>query len=125
VRGTPVIAEAPLGYYREGGMRVSSYTGLPTLVGAHQLEQRPAAQVSERVSQADALYRMEDPDATLALMRQLRVQYVYFGQLEEAVYGAASRAKFEELVRRGDLKVVYENERVRIYRVVSAGGELG
>ncbi len=125
VRGTPVIAEAPLGYYREGGMRVSSYTGLPTLVGAHQLEQRPAAQVSERASQADALYRMDDPEATLALMRQLRVRYVYFGQLEEVVYGATSGAKFEELVRRGELEVAYGNDRVRIYRVVSVGGEAG
>ncbi len=121
VRGTPVIAEAPLGYYREGGMRVSSYTGLPTLVGAHQSEQRPAEVVSERASQADALYRMGDPGATLALMRQLRVQYVYFGQLEEVVYGAASRAKFDELVHRGELEVAYENEGVRIYRVVGVG----
>ena len=34
VEGTPVISEAPLGYYREGGLRVASYTGLPTVVGA-------------------------------------------------------------------------------------------
>ncbi|MDI7276119.1 MAG: DUF2298 domain-containing protein, partial [Anaerolineae bacterium] len=119
VRGTPVIAEAPLGYYREGGMRVSSYTGLPTLVGAHQAEQRAPEAVAERARQADALYRSEDIEETLALLRQLRVQYVYLGQLEEVVYGPAPRAKFEELARRGELEVAYLNERVVIYRVVT------
>ena len=35
VKGTPVVAEAALPYYREGGLRVATYTGLPTLLGAH------------------------------------------------------------------------------------------
>jgi len=39
------------------------------------------------------------------------------GQLEHTVYDAAGLAKFDEMVQRGELEVVYENERVRIYRV--------
>ncbi len=115
VRGAPVIAEAPLGYYREGGMRVSSYTGLPTLVGAHQNEQRPAELVAERTAQAERLYRSTDIQETLALLRELRVRYVYLGQLEEVHYGPWVRAKFDEMVRRGELEVAYSNPRVVIY----------
>jgi len=40
VPGTPILAEAPVGYYREFGVRASSFTGLPTLVGMHESEQR-------------------------------------------------------------------------------------
>ena len=46
VSGTPIIAEAKVGYYREGGMRVAAYTGLPSILGGlHQNEQRYASQV--------------------------------------------------------------------------------
>ena len=117
VRGTPVIAEAPLGYYREGGTRVSSYTGLPTLLGAHQVEQRPAEMVAQRHSEADRLYRSLDRTETLALMRKLQVRYVYFGQLEENVYGGQARAKFDELAGRGEMEVVFANPKVTIYHL--------
>jgi uncharacterized membrane protein len=47
VKGTPVLAEAKIGFYREGGMRVASYTGLPTpLGGLHQNEQRWPEQIA-------------------------------------------------------------------------------
>ena len=116
VHGTPVIAEAPLGYYREGGLRVSSYTGLPTLVGAHQNEQRPPGLVAERQSLAERLFRSTSTEETLDLMKGLRVQYVYFGQLETVQYGAESRAKFDAMVREGQLDLVYQNPRVVIYQ---------
>ena len=116
VHGTPVIAEAPLGYYREGGLRVSSYTGLPTLVGAHQNEQRPPDLVAQRQSLAERLFQSASVQETLDLMQQLRVQYVYFGQLETIEFGAASRAKFDAMVRAGQLQVAYENPQVVIYR---------
>ncbi|MDH4208026.1 MAG: DUF2298 domain-containing protein, partial [Anaerolineae bacterium] len=57
VKGTPVVAEAPLPYYREFGLKVASYTGLPTLLGAHQNEQRYDWQVGARSDDANALYR--------------------------------------------------------------------
>ena len=117
VRGTPVIAEAALGYYREGGMRVSSYTGLPTLLGAHQAEQRPAEMVGERAGLVEQLYGPGELDETMALLRRLRVQYVYLGQLEKIAYGQAARAKFAALVARGDVEVAYTNPGVVIYRV--------
>jgi YYY domain-containing protein len=117
VKGTPVVAEAALPYYREGGLRVATYTGLPTLLGAHQNEQRYGSQVGERDGQARDFFNTTDITRALQLIRELRISYIYIGQLEQAVYDPAGLAKFDEMVQRGELEVVYENERVRIYRV--------
>jgi len=117
VKGTPVVAEAAIPYYREGGLRVATYTGLPTLLGAHQNEQRYASQVGERDGQARDFFNTPDTSRALQLIRELHVSYVYVGQLERTVYDAAGLAKFDEMVQRGELEVVYENERVKIYQV--------
>lgn len=117
VKGTPVVAEAALPYYREGGLRVATYTGLPTFLGAHQNEQRYGSQVGKRDGQAREFFNTADIPRTLQLIRELHVSYIYIGQLEHAVYDPVGLAKFDEMVRRGELEVVYENERVKIYRV--------
>jgi len=117
VKGTPVVAEAAIPYYREGGLRVATYTGLPTFLGAHQNEQRYASQVGERDGQARDFFNTPDVSHALQLIRELHVSYIYVGQLEHTVYDAAGLAKFDEMVQRGELEVVYENERVKIYRV--------
>ncbi len=117
VKGTPVVAEAALPYYREGGLRVATYTGLPTFLGAHQNEQRYASQVGERDGQARDFFNTPDVSRALDLIRELHISYIYVGQLEHAVYDSAGLAKFDQMVQRGDLEVVYENERTRIYEV--------
>jgi YYY domain-containing protein len=117
VPGTPVLAEAPVGYYREFGVRVSSYTGLPTLVGMHANEQRWGEDVGKRHGQADRFFQSAHPEATMAIAGDLGIEYVYMGPLERTQYPAAE-AKFEQLAARGSLSVVYENEQVTIYRVL-------
>jgi YYY domain-containing protein len=117
VRGTPVIAEADLPYYREGGMRVSSFTGLPTLLGAHQREQRYASQVSSRDRAVRDFFNTVSFERALALIEEHRISYIYVGQLEQAAYDPDGLAKFDEIVQGGELEVAYENERVKIYRV--------
>ncbi len=117
VKGTPVVAEAAIPYYREGGLRVATYTGLPTFLGAHQNEQRYASQVGERDGKARDFFNTPDISRALQLIGELHVSYIYVGQLERTVYDAAGLAKFDEMVRRGELEVVYENEMVRIYQV--------
>ena len=118
VRGTPVVAEAALPYYREGGLRVATYTGLPTFLGAHQNEQRYGSQVGERDGQAREFFNTSDISRALQLIRELHVSYIYVGQLEHAVYDPIGLAKFDEMVQRGDLEVVYENGMVKIYQVI-------
>ena len=125
VEGTPVLAEAPLGFYREGGLRVSSYTGLPTLLGAHEQEQRPWRQVSARERDAEALFRATDNEDLFAILYRYRVRYIYVGQLERAVYAGAGLEKFERLTQAGLLKRVFHNERVDIYKVPADGASSG
>ncbi len=121
VKGTPVIAEASLSYYREGGMRVSSYTGLPTLLGFHQSEQRHAPQVGERDGQVRDFFNTPDVRRALELIGALRISYIYVGKLERAVYEAAGLTRFERMAEEGYLAVVFENEEVKIYQVIEAG----
>jgi YYY domain-containing protein len=118
VTGTPVVAEAPLPYYREFGLRVASYTGLPTLLGAHQNEQRYDWQVGTRSDETNALYRTADPQEARDLISRLHVSYIYVGQLEHSVYPPEGLDKFETLRGVGVLAVVYENPGVKLYEVL-------
>ncbi|MFP3895811.1 MAG: DUF2298 domain-containing protein [Anaerolineales bacterium] len=121
VEGTPVIAEAPLGYYREGGLRVCSYTGLPTIIGAHVNEQRPWKQLGSRQEDAEAIFQSEDVDGVQEILAKYRVRYVYVGQLERNAYDPDGLAKFDILVHRGIMRRVFHNEGVDIYEVVGYG----
>jgi uncharacterized membrane protein len=119
VRGTPVIAEAALPYYREGGSRVASYTGLPSLLGAqHAGEQRYDWQVGPRDGEVRDFYMTGDIGRALELIRNLDVSYIYVGKLERTVYDPIGLAKFDRLVEEGYLTVPYSNGEVKIYRVV-------
>jgi uncharacterized membrane protein len=86
VRGTPVILEASLPYYREGGMRVSSYTGLPTLAGAHEREQRPMGEVISREEDVKLFYETASEEEARELIHRYDIEYIYLGQLERIAY---------------------------------------
>jgi YYY domain-containing protein len=119
VAGTPVIAEARLDYYREGGMRVSSFTGLPTLLGAHQGEQRYDWQVGRRDGLTREFFTTPDLDRTQVIAADLGVRYVYVGQLERDLYSEAVLSKFDRLVDLGFAEIVYQNEAVQVYRLLN------
>ncbi|HUW96545.1 MAG TPA: DUF2298 domain-containing protein, partial [Anaerolineae bacterium] len=119
VKGTLVVAEAPLPYYREFGLKVASYTGLPTLLGAHQNEQRYDWQVGPRSDDANNLYRTTDLQEARQLISRMHVTYIYVGQLERSVYPTEGLEKFEELRTAGELALVYENPGVRVYEVLA------
>jgi YYY domain-containing protein len=116
VPGSPVIAEARVDYYREFGMRVSSFTGLPTLLGAHQGEQRYDTQVGQRDGEARTFFNEPDFAKVLPLIDKLHIKYIYVGQLERGVYSPQGLAKFDAAVGQY-LDLVYENPKVKIYRV--------
>lgn len=117
VSSTPIIAEAKVGYYREGGMRVAAYTGLPSVLGGlHQSEQRPPAQVGQRDMLVNEFWNNPDPARTLELMDQLDIQYVYVGQIERITHGEQVGDKFDQLANQGHLDVVFANEKTKIYR---------
>ena len=116
IEGNPVIAEAPVDFYRAGGLRIASYTGLPALLGAHQYEQRPASQVAPRQADAERLFATEDPDTALEIIQRQGVRLVYVGPLERALYTPAALDKFDTLVEREILERNYRNEQVDLYR---------
>ncbi len=119
VPGTPIIAEAKVGYYREGGMRVAAYTGLPSILGGlHQNEQRYAWQVGDRDFLVSEFWASPDPARTLQLLDQLGISYVYVGQIERITYGPQVQGKFDQLLAQGALEMVFENEQTRIYKRV-------
>ena len=118
VEGTPVVAEAPLAYYREHGGRVASYTGLPMLLGHHQQgEQRWGSQTGPRRNQAETLFSGTLVTPAQQIIENLHIRYIYVGQLERNYYNAAGLAKFEQMAQDGDLRVVFENEGTTIYEV--------
>ena len=119
VRGTPVLAEAAISYYREGGLRVSSYTGLPTLVGMHQSEQRYGDMVGKREGKARELFDTPNSSVAQDVIEELDISLVYIGQLERApgVYSAMGLAKFDVMAESGFLHEIYRNPEVVIYAV--------
>jgi len=129
VTGTPVVAEAPAGsyeidgrpvgydYYRAGGLRVASLTGLPILLGQHQSEQRPGWQVDERRRLGQEFFSTIDVVRTKELARELRIRYIYVGQSERMLFPEASLKKFDLMVDSGYLGVAYRNPRVTIYEI--------
>jgi len=116
VTGTPIIAEAKIGYYREGGMRVAAYTGLPSILGGlHQGEQRYASQIGRRDPSVNEFWNNPDPSITWQRMQELEIEYVYVGQVERATHGSQVDAKFAQLYTQGLLTLVYENQYTKIY----------
>lgn len=120
VKGNPVVAEGRIDYYREGGIRVSSFTGLPSLLGAHQGEQRYSFQVGQRKADPRDLFTTADVDHTQQLIQKMAVRYIYIGRLERTVYPAEGIAKFEQMAQQGLLNVPYRNQEVTIYQVPKA-----
>lgn len=118
VEGAPVVAEAALGYYREGGSRVATYTGLPIPLGPqHEGEQRPKAPLGTRSTLVRLLYESADAAETLEVADRLGVTYVYVGQLERIAHGEAVSAKFAQMADMGVLETVFDNGVVAVYQV--------
>ncbi|MCS7060661.1 MAG: DUF2298 domain-containing protein, partial [Anaerolineae bacterium] len=123
VDGSPTIIEGTTGgnLYRWGN-RFSIYTGLPTVVGWqwHQRQQRAALSdriVYDRDDDLVEFYGTPDIEQALRLIRRYDARYIILGDLEHVYYDEAGFAKFDEMVRRGYLSVVYQNAGTTIYRV--------
>jgi uncharacterized membrane protein len=117
VRGNLVIAEsAEVDYYRAGGTRVASMTGLSGLRGSHVSEQR----YGEHVGMRDGLHRefwaTTSVERTQELIGELEIALIYVGQLERFHHPEGVQ-KLVKMASEGRLVVLYENEGVVIYAV--------
>ncbi len=122
VQGSPVILEGLGEREYLWQSRISIYTGLPAVVGWrwHEVQQGMGEEVDRRHWYVRECYNTPDPDRALAILRQYGVRYVYVGPYERLYYDAAGLSKFDGMVVRGLLRVVYDREGVRIYEVVGA-----
>jgi tetratricopeptide (TPR) repeat protein len=130
VPGLATIVELPAEYYRAGGMRVASNTGLPMVIGGlHQDEQRWGVYsrlVGDRQRDVNDLLTTTDVQKALIILSKYDVDYIYLGQLEQAKAGVAGMAKFAQMAQPdlGLLREVFRADEPEgtvgtiIYRVV-------
>jgi uncharacterized membrane protein len=117
LQGNMVIVESSeVDYYRAGGTRIASMTGLSGLYGKHENEQRYGDVVGARSALFSELWRTPDIQRTEELMRELNVDLVYIGQLERFLH-LDGVEKFQQMAADGRLISIYENERAILYAV--------
>jgi YYY domain-containing protein len=123
VEGSPVIVEANSSEYRWVS-RFTVYTGLPGVVGwnYHERQQRGVVDnkwVEDRVYAVSDFYNTDDIVFAREFLAKYNVRYIIVGQLERAYYTPEGLAKFERMVRSGELKVVFSVGQTVIYEVLS------
>ncbi len=95
--------------------RVSSSTGLPTVLGWpwHEHQWRGSREpFGGREEDVRAIYTTTDASEAARLLEKYDVQYVVAGPRERASYGAAGLSKFSQVG-----EAVFESQDVTIYRV--------
>jgi YYY domain-containing protein len=113
VGGAPAILEANGGSYTYAA-RISTHTGLPTVLGwgGHELQWRGNyEEPGQREQDIRTLYTTQDVIAASALLDKYNIAYVYTGDLERQAFGSAGLAKFDVL-----MDPVFEQGGVTIYR---------
>jgi uncharacterized membrane protein len=111
------IAEAVGGEYTDFA-RISTYTGIPTVLGwpGHEGQWRGGYnEVGSREGDIAQLYRSEDWTTALNVIQRYQIQYIYYGPLEVESYGSGGLAKF-----RAHLHMVYHTDQVSIFEVGSS-----
>jgi uncharacterized membrane protein len=96
------IVEAVGNDYSSHG-RISSSTGLPTLLGwqGHELQWRGSSKPMEgRREAVDLIYRTPDAQEAERLLEQYGIEYVIVGPREVSQYGEASMNKFASFMER-------------------------
>jgi YYY domain-containing protein len=134
-RDNGVIAEASIGPYRGNGSRISSGTGLPTVLGwdSHQRQQRYWPGIDQRLTDLWTLYNTTDLVLKLQLLEEYNVRYVIVGDVErywvpEAGFAgkadgvspyasSAGLAAFQSMVGT-DLRVAFKSGDTTVYEVV-------
>jgi len=99
-------------YSAFGHARISTFTGLPTVLGWPGHEVQWDHDPGTRRSDVQRIYRTPDAAAARPLLRRYGVRYVVVGPLERADYGDAGLAKWDTLGRR-----VFEREGTAVWRL--------
>ncbi len=123
IQGDPVIVEATGNDYSLYG-RVSTFTGLPTIMGwvGHEYQWRVnwlndalnAADFYRRTADIDVIYTSPDANLVLTTMARYQAQYLYVGPLERIKYPHVNLQRFSAF-----MQVVYNAAGVTIYGKVT------
>ncbi len=117
MHGNFVIAESSeTDYYRAGGTRIASMTGLSGLSGKHEGEQRYGEQVGARSGVMNEFWNASDPIRSRQLMESLEIDLIYVGQLERYLHPVAVET-LARMAADGDLIPLYQNDRAILYAV--------
>ena len=119
IKGSPVILEGWTPSYRWGS-RISTHTGLPTVVGWkwHQEQQRWRFRqnVSVRIADVNTIYTSNNSKIVEQLIQKYNISYIVVGNLEKLYYPSSGLFKFETGMN-GLTQQVYESDEVIIYKV--------
>lgn len=88
LKGNPVILEAPGKSYTFSS-RVSTMTGLPTLIGhtGHELVWRKDSKlITERMSDVNKIYETKSLQEAMLLINKYNISYIYIGGIEYENY---------------------------------------
>jgi YYY domain-containing protein len=118
IPGNPVILEATGDDYLYQFNRISSNTGLPTVLGwGSHVEQRDHWGVAgERRQIIQAIYNIPRIENVMRWLLQYDVSYIYIGDTERNTYKKEGLEKFERA--KDLLKEVYRDGPVQIYQVI-------
>ncbi len=124
VTGTPTIAEwntRPILY--SWGNRISTYTGLPAIVGwdwhlRQQMASHAPERVTHRIVAVQELYDTPQPKRACQILGRYGARYVIVGGLERASARPEGIAKFAA-GRPAYWDVVYDRNGVQIYRTAA------
>lgn len=111
--GSPTLLET-VGreYDPEGRARVSTFTGIPAVIGWPGHEVQWGHDPGTRPEDVRRIYDTRDVARARSLLQRYGVTHVFVGELERRDYSAASLAKFERL---GD--AVFRSGQTVVYRV--------
>jgi YYY domain-containing protein len=116
VEGAPVILEGVGDDYNPTAARVSTRTGLPTVLGwpTHEYRLQDTWEpLNERRKDVETAYNTTSLAEAKAILDKYNVQYVYVGDFEQETYDEAGLQKFVGLG-----KIVFRQGRVTIYEVL-------
>lgn len=123
IQGSPIILEAASdkSEYSTNYARVSTFSGLPTVLGwgGHEVQWRinwltgdNANILSQRMIDIQTIYISQNQVQVMSLLHAYNVRYLYVGPVELQTYGGADLTRFAQF-----LPTVYNTDGISIYRI--------